>query len=651
MLKSLRSASHSLFIKILFGAIILSFCLWGVGDIFKNYSASRTVISVAKSKVSADTFIREYHSEKQRIRNDSKTPLTNEEMRKIDVKGIVVDNIVNRLVFEQSIGRLGILVPKKSIIGLIQALPDFQVDGVFSERVYENVLKRSGIGEAGFLAQIKNNLEQMQLFHPINTSYRIPAFIKEQIAKEFEAEKTLLVLKLSPNDMKVEQNPSNDEVKQYFEINKDQYEIPERRDLSVLIIDYQALAGDALEIDPAEVESRFQQTKHLFIQPETRDFERFSFERKEDADKAWNMLNSGASSNVVKKKFAIQADIVRGIRLSDLPEQFGKDLFELTLNKTSSVCSSGGQFYIYRLIKVNTSKMQDENEIKLKIKEEIRNERLNAPEFYGKIKAIKNKIDDGFGSGKSIDEIAKETGLKVIELKSFAKDSQEMTKIVKDEAARNEMIQASFDIGENQATQIIESKEDDSVSYVAYVRKIEKSEVPQLEKIIGKVKDDYITRNKEKEAEKMARDITNNGDEAATDVKKRKGVRVYKLSKKDLIMAVQRNEMKGDVTKILLDIPNPDILFNVMSTTRKGEAVSYKLPDGGQIVVAIQDVSVGVSASDEMRKIFSNHVDAGASRDIMAVAMNAMKQPLDIEINKDVIGELIQSSDKADENG
>jgi peptidyl-prolyl cis-trans isomerase D len=622
----------------------------GFGDIFRNYSASRTVISVDKARISAEAFIREYSNEKQNIKNNSSPPLTDKELKNIDIKEIVIENIINRSVFEQIIRRIGIVIPKRSIFSVVQSIPDFQVKGAFSERVYEDTIRRSGVGEGVFLAQIRDHLEHEQLLRPLVTSFRIPAFIREQIAKEFETEKTLLVAKLALDDIPVKKDLSDDEVKQYYEINKDKYKIPECRDLSVLVIDCRSLAGEASEVDPAEVEARFQETRLSYDQPETRDFERFSFETKKDADKAWNMINAGESSITIKKKFAIRSDIIRGIRLSDLPEQFGKDLFELTINKTSSVCSSGEQFHVYRLVKINAPKMQNKNEIKKQIREEILNERLNSPDFYEKVKSIKNEIDDGFGSGNSIDEIAKKTGLKFVKLKSFARSSREMEKIVKDEATRNELIQGAFDIEENQATQIIESKEDDLLSYVVYVKKINKADIPQFEKISGQVKSDYIAYIKEKEASKTAQEIVGKGNDAASDVKKLKGVKIYKLSKKDLIMAVQRQKMNGDIIKLLKEIPNPNLLLGVISTTRKGEAINCKLPEGGQVLIAVQDVSVAVTASDESRNIFKKHLESGASNDIISVIKDVFKEKLEIEVNRKVIEDLTQSNDKSEEN-
>ncbi|MDR1476290.1 MAG: peptidylprolyl isomerase [Holosporales bacterium] len=650
MLKSLRNASHSIVIKILFGAIILSFCLWGVGDIFRNYSASRTVINVAKTKIPADAFLREYNNEKQRIKNNSDNPL--KDIKNVDIKGVVIENMVNRAVFEQFLRRLKIVVPKKSILNIVQSLPDFQVNGIFNERVYESALKRSGIGEAGFLAQIRDSLERTQLLHPIATSYRIPLFIKEQIAKEFEAEKTLLISILHTKDMQVDKDPSPKETKQYFDSSPEKYKIPEQRDLAILVIDFRSLAKDILRVDPKEVEARFPQTEQSYVQKETRDVQRFSFDTKEDADRDRSLINSGEPLTVIKKKFAIPCEVMKGVRPSDFPDQVGTDLFKLPLNKASPVYQEGGRFYIYRPVKINTSKQLDDKEIKSNILKEIQNEKMNSIEFHKTVKLIKNKVDDGFGSGKGIDEIAKETGLRIEELKAFEKDinAPKLVTIINDEATRKELIEEAFGANKKQATQILESKEDDSIAYVIYVRDIKKSEMPKFETISGKVKNDYINHRKEKEIESQTREIVNKGDEAAAAVAQHKNVMRFKFSKKDLIMAAQGQVAKEDVKKILKIIPNPNVVFNIMSTLRKGEAINYKLPEGERYaIIAFKDASVGVNATDEMGKIISNHVDSGASSDVLPFTMIALKKPLDVEIDEEIVAELIHSTDKADE--
>jgi peptidyl-prolyl cis-trans isomerase D len=595
--------------------------------------------------------MREYNEAKQRIRNDSTTPITDQELKNLNLRGMVLDNLIARAVFDQTLKGIGIVIPKKSILSIIQSIPDFQVEGVFSEKIYEDAIRRAGISEAGFLAQIRDNLERTQLLYPLVAGYKIPVFIKEQVAKEFESVKTIVMAKLHIKDVKIDENIPDEELKQYFDANKEEYQKPEQRHIAILCIDGSAAAGDELKVSQEEIDARYEEVKASFVQEETRDFERFTFERREDADKAWNMLNAGESSAAVKKKFAIGSGVINDTHLADFPEQFGKILFELTLNQTSPVCPVGDRCYLYRVVKINAPKQHDEKEAKKKISEEIRNEKLNSPEVYEKIKIVKNKVDDGFGAGKNIDEVAKDTGLRIVELKDFNPqvNNPELTKLITDEATRKEVIDSASKVDAKQASQIIESKESDEVAYVVYVRNITKASVPDYDKISKKVKENCITEKKEKEAETQVRAIVDKGPEACGAVLKLKGAKSFKISKKDVLLAIGQKVMSNDTKAIMAEIPNPNVILNTLSTMKKGEAMEYKLPGGGYVIIALKEAQSGIKASDEFGKVVSNYLDTGASKDVVPIAMKAFKKMHEVDVDEELVDELVKVTDKDEE--
>jgi peptidyl-prolyl cis-trans isomerase D len=596
--------------------------------------------------------MREYNEERQRIRNASSIPLSDKELNSLNIKSIVLDNLITRAVFDQALKGIGIIIPKKSVLSIIQSIPDFQIDGIFSEKVYEDAIRRSGISEAGFLAQIRDNLERTQLLYPLVASYKIPLFIKEQIAKEFESVKTIVLAKLNVSDMKIDENIPTEDTRQYFDVNKEKYQNPERRNISILFVDNLAASGDELKVSKKEIDERYEEVKSSFTQEETRDFERFAFERREDADKAWNVLNAGTPSEDVKKKFAVNSDFIRDTHLSDFPEQFGDTLFELTLNQTSTVCAVGNQFYVYRCVKINAPKQQESpQEIKEKIAKDIQNEKLNSPEAYEKIKLVRNKVDDGFGAGKNIDEVAKDTGLRVAELKDFDLQvgNPELVKLVPDEATRKEIIENTSRTDAKQATQTIESKENDTLSYVVYVRNIKKANIPEFDKISEKVKKDYINEKKGKEAETQVRAIVNKGLDACGEVLKLKDTKSYKVSKKDVIMAVGQKTASQDTKDIMAEIPNPNVLLNTLGTMKKGEAIDYKLPDGNYVIIALKESGSSIRASDEFGRVVANYIDSGASKDVVPVAMKSFRKMHDVDVDEELVEELVKVTDKDDE--
>ena len=649
ILKSFRDSSHSPIIKILFAAIILSFCLWGVGDIIRNYSASKAVFTLDKERFTVEQFLREYSQEKQRIRNIGSKPLTDAEMAKLNIKGLVLNKLVNEAILERAYSKLGIIIPKQSLINIVHSLPQFQNHGTFDSRIYEMAIRRSGISEQGFLHQIRDNVARTQLLHPIMAGYKLPSIIKDIIAKEFESKYTILVSKVNLNSLKSDVSATDEELKQYYSNNQDKYRRPETRDVSILIIDYQKLAGD-ITVTDEEVESVYQDNKESYKQQETRDFEMFSFDEKTDADKAWDMMNRGVSTKEVVKGLTPDMENVKGIKLTDLPKKIGKDLFSLKKGQASEVYAMDGKFYIYRLTKITESKQISVANIKAGIRKELRQDKMNSPEFYSKIKEMKNKIDDGFGSGKTIDTIAKETGMEIKHISSIQKEvkSDDLIKIVPDEDTRTEVIESIFTTEGGQASQMIDSKESDSLSYVVVVNKVRPAKVPEFESIKDRLKNDYILENKDKKLTEELNALSSKGN-AVADMKKKFSVKTFRFSKKDLI--TQKDHANPEVKRILEEIPNPNAVLNIMSALKKGEVSHYKISDSEYIIFGIESIDKSSSISKEFYDVISKYIDSGAASDVVPATLNAFKQTMKLKIDNKLIDEVTKGSDERNEEG
>lgn len=645
ILNSFRNASHSLIIKILFAAIIFSFCLWGVGDIIRNYSASKTVFSVENTKLSVDQFLREYSQEKQRIRNIGSKPLSDKEMEKLDIKNLVLNKLVNEVVLSQIYNKLGIIVPNKTLIEIVHSLPEFRnEEGNFDERVYEVAIRRSGINEQGFLNQIRDNVARNQLLHPVVAGYKLPKFIEECITKEFESKNTILLSKINLNSVKFNKNITKSELKQYYENNKQKYQRPETRDITVLIIDYRDLAK-TIAIDEDTIEKYYSENKNAYKPKEKRDFERFVFDSKEDADKAWDMMNRGVKSVDIIKKLTPNMENVKGVIISDLPVEISKDLFNLKLTRASNVYNISGKYYIYRLTKILEEKGKSEKEIKNQIREELRNEKLNSPEFYSKIKEMKNRIDDGFGSGKTIEEISKETGMKIVNISELEKnfEKSKLADIIKDEDTRTDVMNEIFSTDEGQVTQTIDSKEIDTLSYAVFVKKIKPASIPEFEKIEDKVKNDFILEKKDKLALNKIGEIIESKN-SIKDLKNAFPIKNFRFSKKDLLLSQKINN--SEVNHILNEIPNPNAVLNIISSLKSGEVNYFKLSENEYVVVGIEKIEKVSNSSPEFAKVISAYLANSTTSDVLPISLIAFKNNLKINIDQKLIDEMTKKEDE-----
>ncbi len=98
MLESIRNASQGLVGKaimtIVMGLIIVSFVIWGVGDMLRGFSPS-TVASVGGAKISAQDYHVAYDRAIQQYQRRLKRPFTNEEARQIGLDRSVLQQLVS----------------------------------------------------------------------------------------------------------------------------------------------------------------------------------------------------------------------------------------------------------------------------------------------------------------------------------------------------------------------------------------------------------------------------------------------------------------------------------------------------------------------------------------------------------------------------
>ena len=634
ILRFFSNSSKSVFTKILFSAIILSFGLWGVGDIIRHVSETKTAISVSKYKISAEQLDREYSQMKQNIKTMGAKPLTEEEFNKMNGKEVILNNIIDKAVESETIRQLGIKKKKKSLANIIYSLPEFQTNGVFDEKLYVSLLRQSGMSESGLLLQIKNSIARNQLFHPIISGYKVPDFIRNKLGAVYESSKTVYLSIFNINDVKNIKGPNDDVLKQYYENNKTKYKQPETRNIALLKVDYTKFIEE-IKITEQEIDDYYNNNKEAFKGIETRDFERFEFSTKEEANNAHSKLAQD-SSDRVKEKLVANGQSLKEMKKEEFPNDVSKDIFSLKEGNISSVYSIGGKYYIYLLTKINVPIEKDMSEIKKEIKSIIQNERVNTPEFYSSIKEIKNKIDDSFAAGKDVDKVAKDTKAEVIEVEDITKDSDEFIKqYVPDEETRKEVQETIFLTHENQASPIIESKDVDTVSYVVWVRKINKESIPELDRIKDKVKNDYIFENKEKEVTNIMNDMTENNTNILEQIKSIKNTKKFVIAKKDLMT---KSDNK-DLQEIMETLKSYEILNEILSTLHKNDSKYYKIAKDKYAFVYVSDINQPEQASNTILYMLGQFLKNSISNDIVLLAKKDFKNRQNIKKHNKVIDE------------
>ena len=208
MLGSFRKFSGSIYAKILLGIIIIPFIFWGMGSSITGGSKN-VVVVIDKEKYSIQHFSNFI----------KKTALKKVESN--DVEGFLFAFISEKLI-EKEIEHFGIKLSDNSLSKLIRHQEQFKRENKFSRTEYEKFLIKNNVTAINFESILSKEEKKKQLLDFIGGGASPSKFLVNISYDKINQKRVIELINL--NDVfKIQLNFSEDQIKTYFENNKNKY--------------------------------------------------------------------------------------------------------------------------------------------------------------------------------------------------------------------------------------------------------------------------------------------------------------------------------------------------------------------------------------------------------------------------------------------
>ena len=208
MLGSFRKFSGSIYAKILLGIIIVPFVFWGMGSTITGGSKN-VVVVIDKEKYSIQHFSNFI----------KKTALKKVEAN--DVEGFLFAFISEKLI-EKEIEHFGIKLSDNSLTRLIKNQEHFKRENKFSRTEYEKFLIKNNVTAINFESILSKEEKKKQLLDFIGGGVSPSKFLVNISYDKINQKRAIELISLDEVFEK-QLNFSDDQVKMYFENNKDKY--------------------------------------------------------------------------------------------------------------------------------------------------------------------------------------------------------------------------------------------------------------------------------------------------------------------------------------------------------------------------------------------------------------------------------------------
>jgi peptidyl-prolyl cis-trans isomerase D len=415
MLESIRNASQGFVGKtimtIVMGLIIVSFVVWGVGDMLRGFSPS-TVASVGSAKISAQDYHVAYDRAIQQYQRRFKRPFTNEEARQVGLDRSVLQQLVNEAAVDEEGRKLGLGISDEALRQVITSNPGFHdKSGAFDPALLANALRDMDMNERGFVSQLRQQVLRQFIVGALATGVTAP---KAEVTAEADYQgqtrsaDTFLLPASAAGDIPA---ASEDALKAFYNDRKSSYRAPEYREMTILALEPDTIAN-AAEVTDADAEAAYQKLAGKdpqFGAPEKRDLQQVLFPNDADAAAAEAKLKAGASFDDLVKDRGLKAedtDIGETTRDAMLDKDEASAVFALPQGGVSDVQKSQFGPVIVRVKGITPSTVKPYSEVADAVKKQV-----SASRAGDKIQALHDKIEDARVSGKSILEAAKTVGL------------------------------------------------------------------------------------------------------------------------------------------------------------------------------------------------------------------------------------------------
>jgi peptidyl-prolyl cis-trans isomerase D len=415
MLEKLRRGAVKVLVFALFAILIVSFAVWGIGDVVRQ-SNQGPIVEVGGTPVPAEEFTATLQQRRLMLGRQLGQPLTPEQSRAFGIDAAVLGELVSGAAVSNHAKALGLRISDLTLAEAVRSDPAFHGDGgTFSRAVFDERMRQAGFTEKRYLDNRRLDEIREQLTEALVSGVKPPETLVSVVHRFREETRTVAYIRLDPD--KVAQAPAPDEkiLRALFEEQKRAFTSPERRKVAVLLVSPDDLRKRA-QVTDAEVRSSWEQSRSAWDIPERRRIQQIQFRTKLEAEGEGKAIEGGKSFLMA----ALEANGAQGrldqgliARREISDPAFGTAAFSLELNKLSEPIAVRGGYILMRVTEIEPGRARTFDEVQSEVRRSLEDNKLR--ELASK---LHDDIEDRRGATESREKlkaIATELGLGVLE--------------------------------------------------------------------------------------------------------------------------------------------------------------------------------------------------------------------------------------------
>lgn len=624
MMQGIRKAGQSLIGKliifVLFGFLIFSFAIWGIGDIFQGYGRN-SVARVGKAEIGLEQMRTAFQNDVHALTRQQRRQITPDMARALGLDRQALSRLVTESVLDQTAQGMRLAVSDETIRNLIFEDPTFRdASGNFSPARFNELLRSNGFSEATYVREQRATILRQQIAEMVVGAVLAPGALQELGHRLRNERRNVTFARLAPSVAGEIPAPTEAQLKTFFDERKGAFRAPERRSADILAISAETLA-DAGAVTEADAKARYEEVKaQRFTTAESRVIQQITFPTLEEAQAAKARIDAGETFEAIAAaRNVAAADLTLGTftRTQVFDPVVREAAFGLAEGAVSAPAASAFGPVLLRVTVIRPESVRAFEDVAAEIRTELATSRAAS-----RVTEIHDKIEDQRAAAKPLAEIAKEFSLTLRSVGPIDNGLRRPDGTVEPALPGGDATaQAIFrsDVGvDNEAIRLPRD-----TGYVWYeVKKIEPAREQGFDEVKTQVEAQWRS------------------DEVATRLSAEARELVERLDKGEAFDAVAASagltvEQASEVGR---QDQRPELASNVISLifgTLAGKSNSASVSDGGRILFKVDAATVpSYARTTQEADNFARQLGASVSEDILAQYVSQRQMELGVAINE-----------------
>ena len=405
MLKSLRKHSKHPIAKVFLVIVLIAFAGLGLGSFVPSLQFNQDYIKAGDTSID----IQEIATQFNKLRAEVAPNLTVNEAVENGYLDLLISFLSNEAIIMEEANTKGITVTREYLRkSIIENKRFHDENGQFSGMKFQTSLLGSGLSEEKYLELLGRDIIKDQITRTITESAKVSEDIIKKIASKNLEKRDGTIIDLSLTPLSEINEPTESELRKFYDNTSKSWIEPTRRIGKYFYLDPKDYT-DQIEISEIELIDEFDIRRSDYVKEETRSINQLIVDNENDANEIVERIKNGDEfESIIKEDFDNQNTVINDLKKSDLIEEIANAVFRLNVNEISSIIKSDLGYHIIKLDKIIPAVIPNFDEIKVKLKNDVKLERATDLVYD-----IANFADDEFSSGSSIDEVAKQKGINI----------------------------------------------------------------------------------------------------------------------------------------------------------------------------------------------------------------------------------------------